>query len=353
MCSAITLYSIVMMICLCFGTYSLITNDDLSEKLKETYDKIIKYCVRFILLCPQILSMIIVPLESRKIVSYMNHWRQFSVHFNNIIGCSLPFSLVNLIPTTIILSIITLVCTTFLESGNLLEGFSMMKIILYNGISIFPILLMLYWFFICLYITHIGKILSSSLVKILEMNPSSQQISDYRHLWLDLCDLTMELPSSMLMTTLVSFICNFVAFVFCCYGCFTELFQQHLINFLEFLLPLIMCTIIFVGYCDGAYKVKQKLSFEFLEAILLCKLLPLKESSRQEMELLIDTIQSNPPIMHLTGLFIISRNILVQIVSMSTTYMVVLLQFRISADEIIPDETLPAQPNISEVSLNE
>uniref|UniRef100_A0A1B6BWV7 Gustatory receptor n=1 Tax=Clastoptera arizonana TaxID=38151 RepID=A0A1B6BWV7_9HEMI len=266
MCSAITLYSIVMMICLCFGTYSLITNDDLSEKLKETYDKIIKYCVRFILLCPQILSMIIVPLESRKIVSYMNHWRQFS---------------------------------------------------------------------------------------ILEMNPSSQQISDYRHLWLDLCDLTMELPSSMLMTTLVSFICNFVAFVFCCYGCFTELFQQHLINFLEFLLPLIMCTIIFVGYCDGAYKVKQKLSFEFLEAILLCKLLPLKESSRQEMELLIDTIQSNPPIMHLTGLFIISRNILVQIVSMSTTYMVVLLQFRISADEIIPDETLPAQPNISEVSLNE
>lgn len=96
------------------------------------------------------------------------------------------------------------------------------------------------------------------------MNPSGQQISEFRHLWLELCDLSLELPSSMLLAVLSVFISIFIAFVFCCYGCFTELFQQHFDTFFEFILPLTVCMVIFIGYCDGAYKVRQKVNMTYI-----------------------------------------------------------------------------------------
>nr|AXY87930.1 gustatory receptor 22.1 [Subpsaltria yangi] len=74
-----------------------------------------------------------------------------------------------------------------------------------------------------------------------------------------------------------------------------------------------------------------KLGFEMINTLLACKMRHLKKETQQEIEMFLDIIEADPPVISIKGYFILNRQIFTAAVSTAVTYLVVLVQFKISS----------------------
>nr|AXY87932.1 gustatory receptor 22.3 [Subpsaltria yangi] len=73
------------------------------------------------------------------------------------------------------------------------------------------------------------------------------------------------------------------------------------------------------------------LGFEMINTLLACKMRHLKKETQQEIEMFLDIIEADPPVISIKGYFILNRQIFTAAVSTAVTYLVVLVQFKISS----------------------
>ncbi|KAG5869639.1 hypothetical protein JTB14_006058 [Gonioctena quinquepunctata] len=115
------------------------------------------------------------------------------------------------------------------------------------------------------------------------------------------------------------------------YGCLTEILD-HGLSFKEaglFLISFYCMTLLFI-ICNEAHFASHKMGPEFRERLLNVNLGAVDNRTRQEVNMFLTAIDKNPPIMNLNGYVDVNRKLISSTVTSMATYLVMLMQFRLS-----------------------
>ncbi|XP_069673090.1 gustatory and odorant receptor 22-like [Periplaneta americana] len=94
----------------------------------------------------------------------------------------------------------------------------------------------------------------------------------------------------------------------------------------------IMAFVLFV-VCDSANKATLSIGDRFRDGILTARLSANDMYVKEQLDLFLTVISTNPPRLSLGGFVIVNRALYVSLGSMMATYLIVLLQFNLSSNE--------------------
>ncbi|CAG9830131.1 unnamed protein product [Diabrotica balteata] len=115
------------------------------------------------------------------------------------------------------------------------------------------------------------------------------------------------------------------------YGCLTEILD-HGLSLKEaglFLISFYCMSLLFI-ICNAAHQTSHKMGPEFRERLLNVNLGAVDRRTRQEVNMFLTAIDKNPPIMNLNGYANINRRLISSATTSMATYLVMLMQFRLS-----------------------
>uniref|UniRef100_A0A1I8NQP4 Gustatory receptor n=1 Tax=Stomoxys calcitrans TaxID=35570 RepID=A0A1I8NQP4_STOCA len=266
-----------------------------------------------------------------QVAIFKNMWTNYQLKFYKVTGTPIEFP--NLYPLTWGLCIFSWVLSIAI---NLSQYFLQPDFKLWYTFAYYPLIAMLngfcsLWYINCTAFGIASKALSESLQKTLKSDKPAQKITEYRYLWVDLSHMMQQLGraySNMYgMYCLVVFFTTIIA----TYGSFSEILD-HGATFKEIGLFVIVfyCMSLLYIICNEAHHASQKVGLDFQTQLLNINLTAVDTSTQKEVEMFLVAIAKNPPTMNLDGYATINRELITSNVSFMATYLVVLLQFKIT-----------------------
>jgi gustatory receptor len=107
---------------------------------------------------------------------------------------------------------------------------------------------------------------------------------------------------------------------------------DHGVTFKElglFIIVVYCMSLLFI-ICNEAHVASSRVGLNFQEILLNVNLTTCDVQTQKEIELFLVTIEKNPPIMNLNGYTNINRSLISANLSFMATYLVVLMQFKLS-----------------------
>jgi gustatory receptor len=107
---------------------------------------------------------------------------------------------------------------------------------------------------------------------------------------------------------------------------------DHGVTFKElglFIIVVYCMSLLFI-ICNEAHVASSRVGLNFQEILLNVNLTTCDVSTQKEIEMFLVTIEKNPPIMNLNGYTNINRSLISANLSFMATYLVVLMQFKLS-----------------------
>nr|UZH23402.1 gustatory receptor 21a-2 [Anastrepha ludens] len=187
------------------------------------------------------------------------------------------------------------------------------------------------WYINCTAFGTASRALSASLEMTLMSDKPAKKLTEYRHLWVDLSHMMQQLGraySNMYgMYCLVVFFTTIIA----TYGSLSEI-MDHGATYKEVGLFVIVfyCMSLLYIICNEAHYATQSVGLDFQTKLLNVDLTVVDSATQKEVEMFLMAITKNPPIMNLDGYANINRELITSNVSFMATYLVVLLQFKIT-----------------------
>ncbi|CAH1164258.1 unnamed protein product [Phaedon cochleariae] len=187
------------------------------------------------------------------------------------------------------------------------------------------------WYINCTAKGRAAGWLAENLHNALQSSDPASRLAEYRDLWVDLSHMMQQLGKAysgmygmycvlILLTTIVA-----------SYGCLTEILD-HGLSFKEaglFLISFYCMTLLYI-ICNEAHYASHKMGPEFRERLLNVNIGVVDIRTRQEVHMFLTAIDKNPPIMNLNGYANINRKLITSTVTSMATYLVMLMQFRLS-----------------------
>ncbi|XP_037960969.1 gustatory and odorant receptor 21a [Teleopsis dalmanni] len=266
-----------------------------------------------------------------QVAIFKNMWTNYQLKFLKVTGSAIVFP--NLYPLTWALCIFSWGLSIVV---NLSQYFLQPDFELWYTFAYYPIIAMLncfcsLWYINCNAFGTASLALSNSLQQTLKGDKPAQKLTEYRHLWVDLSHMMQQLGraySNMYgMYCLVIFFTTIIA----TYGSLSEIID-HGATYKEVGLFVIVfyCMGLLYIICNEAHYASQKVGLDFQTKLLNVNLTAVDSATQKEVRMFLDAIAKNPPIMNLDGYANINRELITSNVSFMATYLVVLLQFKIT-----------------------
>ncbi|XP_073821675.1 gustatory and odorant receptor 21a-like [Musca autumnalis] len=266
-----------------------------------------------------------------QVAIFKNMWTNYQLKFYKVTGTPIVFP--NLYPLTWGLCIFSWVLSIAI---NLSQYFLQPDFKFWYTFAYYPLIAMLncfcsLWYINCTAFGIASKALSENLRKTLRDDKPAEKLCEYRYLWVDLSHMMQQLGraySNMYgMYCLVVFFTTIIA----TYGSFSEILD-HGATYKEVGLFVIVfyCMSLLYIICNEAHHASQKVGFDFQSQLLNVNLTAVDTATQREVEMFLVAIAKNPPTMNLDGYATINRELITSNVSVMATYLVVLLQFKIT-----------------------
>ncbi|BFF95595.1 gustatory and odorant receptor 21a [Drosophila madeirensis] len=266
-----------------------------------------------------------------QVAIFKNMWTNYQYKFFKTTGSPIVFP--NLYPLTWSLCIFSWVLSIAI---NLSQYFLQPDFRLWYTFAYYPIIAMLncfcsLWYINCNAFGTASRALSDALQTTIRGEKPAQKLTEYRHLWVDLSHMMQQLGraySNMYgMYCLVIFFTTIIA----TYGSISEILD-HGATYKEVGLFVIVfyCMGLLYIICNEAHYASRKVGLDFQTKLLNINLTSVDAATQKEVEMLLVAINKNPPIMNLDGYANINRELITTNITFMATYLVVLLQFKIT-----------------------
>ncbi|XP_060536116.1 gustatory and odorant receptor 22-like [Cylas formicarius] len=297
----------------------------------KRFDEYIYGVIFLSILIPHFLLPVGAWTNGHEVAKFKNMWTRFQLKYYRVTGTRVVFKNLTLITYSLcifswVVAVIVMLAQYYLQPDMLL----------WHTFGYYHILAMLnclcsLWFINCTAKGRAAGWLAENLHNALQSRDSANRLAEYRDLWVDLSHMMQQLGKAysgmyalycllVLLTTIVA-----------TYGTVTEVLD-HGLSFKEgglFLIAFYCITLLFI-ICNEAHSASKKMGLEFRERLLRVNLSAIDSKTVQEIHMFLTAIEKNPPIMNLNGYANINRKLISSTVTSAATYLVMLMQFRLT-----------------------
>ncbi|CAH1112366.1 unnamed protein product [Psylliodes chrysocephalus] len=290
------------------------------------------YAIIFIsILIPHFLLPIGAWTNGSEVAKFKNMWTKFQYKYYCVTGTPVVFK--NLSAISYGLCVISWLVGVLIM---LAQFYLQPDMLLWHTYAYFHILAMLnclcsLWFINCTAKGRAARWLSENLHNALQSSDPASRLAEYRDLWVDLSHMMQQLGKAYSGMYAMYLILILLTTVVASYGCLTEILD-HGLSFKEaglFLIAIYCMALLFI-ICNAGHQTTHKMGAEFRERLLSVNIGAVDQRTRQEVNMFLTAIDKNPPIMNLNGYANVNRKLISSVITSMATYLVMLMQFRLS-----------------------
>ncbi|XP_062546368.1 gustatory and odorant receptor 22 [Armigeres subalbatus] len=297
----------------------------------KRFDEVIYNIIFMSLLVPHFLLPFASWRNGSQVAKFKNMWTDFQYKYLMVTGKPIVFP--QLYPITWALCVVSWIVSIviILSQYYLQPDFQLTHTFAY-----YHILAMLngfcsLWFVNCNAFRTTSKAFSLELMDILGTEKPADKLTEYRHLWLDLSHMMQQLGKAYSNMYGIYCLVIFFTTIIATYGALSEI-MEHGATYKEvglFVIVLYCMGLLFV-ICNEAHHASRRVGLNFQERLLNVNLTAVDKATQKEVEMFLVAIDKNPPTMNLDGYANINRGLLTSNISFMATYLVVLMQFKLT-----------------------
>lgn len=283
------------------------------------------------ILVPHFLLPIASWRNGTEVAKFKNMWTHYQLQFLKVTGTPIVFP--NLYPLTWTLCVFSwgLSIAIILSQYYLQPDFRF-----WHTFAYYHIIAMLngfcsLWYINCTAFGTASKALAVQLKDTLESEKPAKKLTEYRHLWVDLSHMMQQLGKAYSRMYGIYCLVIFFTTIIATYGSLSEIID-HGATYKEvglFVIVFYCMSLLFI-ICNEAYHASRKVGLDFQERLLNVNLTAVDSATQKEVEMFLVAIAKNPPIMNLDGYANINRQLITSNISFMATYLVVLMQFKLT-----------------------
>uniref|UniRef100_A0A6P7F900 Gustatory receptor n=1 Tax=Diabrotica virgifera virgifera TaxID=50390 RepID=A0A6P7F900_DIAVI len=320
-----------------FGVETIFVTRVFQERLNlvllpgKRFDEYIYAIIFLSILIPHFLLPIGAWTNGLEVAKFKNMWTKFQYKYYCVTGTPIIFKDLTVITWSLcivswVIGILMMLAQFYLQPDMLL----------WHSIAYYHILAMLnclcsLWYINCRAKGRVARWLSENLHNALNSSDPATRLAEYRDLWVDLSHMMQQLGRAYSGMYAMYCILVLLTTVVAAYGCLTEILD-HGLSLKEaglFLISFYCMSLLFI-ICNAAHQTSHKMGPEFRERLLNVNLAAVDRRTRQEVNMFLTAIDKNPPIMNLNGYANINRRLISSCTTSMATYLVMLMQFRLS-----------------------
>ncbi|KAF9420053.1 hypothetical protein HW555_003647 [Spodoptera exigua] len=289
----------------------------------KRFDEVIYNIIFLSILIPHFLLPIASWRHGPQVAIFKNMWTHYQLKYLKITGTPIVFP--NLYSLTWGLCVFSwgLSFAVILSQHYLQDDFE-----LWHSFAYYHIIAM---YINCNAFGTASRGLAMNLHKALGAEHPALKVAQYRHLWVDLSHMMQQLGRAY--SNMYGIYCMVIFFTttISLYGALSEILE-HGLSYKEMGLFVIVgyCMTLLYIICNEAYHASRKVGLEFQVRLLNVNLGAIDRSTQREVEMFLVAISKNPPIMNLDGFTNINRELFTANVSFMSTYLIVLMQFKLT-----------------------
>lgn len=297
----------------------------------KRFDEVIYNVIFISILAPHFLLPFASWRNGSEVAKFKNMWTNYQVRYwrvtNQVISFPILYSLTwGLSLFSWFLSIVIIFSQYYLQPDfPIIHTFAYFHIIaMLNGFCSL-------WYINCTAFGIASRELCLNLHRTLESAKPSAKLTEYRHLWIDLSHLMQQLGRAYSNMYGIYCLVIFFTTIIAAYGSLSEILDRGL-TYKEVGLFVIVgyCMTLLFIICNEAHIASYKVGVEFQEKLFNVNLTAVDSTTQKEVEMFLVAIAKNPPTMNLDGYANINRELITSNLSFMATYLVVLLQFKLT-----------------------
>ncbi|XP_015837537.1 gustatory and odorant receptor 22 [Tribolium castaneum] len=316
----------------------------------KRFDEYIYGIIFLSILIPHFLLPVAAWTNGTEVAKFKNMWTRFQLKYYQVTGTPIIFHNLTLITYSLC------VISWAVGIGIMLAQYYLQAdMLLWHTFGYYHILAMLnclcsLWFINCTAKGRVAVWMCNNLHKALESRNPAKILGAYRDLWVDLSHMMQQLGKAY--SGMYSMYCLLILLttIVASYGSVTEIMDQG-ISFKEaglFMIAFYCMTLLYI-ICNEGHHATRKMGPEFRERLLNVNLSAVDQKTRQEVHMFLMAIEKNPPIMNLNGYANVNRKLISSTVTSIATYLVMLMQFRLT---LMRNAQLAARRAIANVSVS-
>ncbi|KAJ3649717.1 hypothetical protein Zmor_021442 [Zophobas morio] len=297
----------------------------------KRFDEYIYGIIFLSILIPHFMLPVAAWTNGAEVAKFKNMWTRFQLKYFQVTGTPIIFRNLSLITYTLcimswVMGVAVMLAQFYLQTDMLL----------WHTFGYYHILAMLnclcsLWFINCTAKGRVAVWMVQNLHKALESPDPANLLGAYRDLWVDLSHMMQQLGKAY--SGMYSMYCLLILLttIVASYGSVTEIMDQGL-SFKEaglFIIAFYCMTLLYV-ICNEAHHASRKMGPQFRETLLNVNLSAVDQRTRQEVNMFLTAIDKNPPTMNLNGYANVNRKLISSTVTSIVTYLVMLMQFRLT-----------------------
>ncbi|KAE8573479.1 gustatory and odorant receptor 22 [Halyomorpha halys] len=272
-------------------------------------------------------------LQNSRMAHYLNLWNDFQLNWEATFGEKLELMYKRTVLIYVAVIIPAVVLFLVFEQYSTLHD-PWLYFLPYFFTIVSTALVLVLWSLTCIELKRLSEDVSLKLIASLETKPNKWLLKRWRHLWLDLRQLTMSLGtdlSAVLMSIMLTFSTTFLL------GLYNGLVQ--LISYdiswkaIGYLCASTFSLAIVFTICDAGHRATSAVASCTLTAVLKAKISMVNAEVRHEIFLILESIKAGAPDIQLGGFVTLNRPLVVSLISNTLTYLIVLLQFKVNEEE--------------------
>jgi gustatory receptor len=297
----------------------------------KRFDEIIYNIIFLSILVPHFLLPVASWRNGSQVAIFKNMWTNFQVRYMKVTGNIIEFPILSPITWSLCFVSWGVSIAIVLSQFYLQPDFSLIHTFAY-----YHILAMLngfcsLWFINCTAFGLASRALQANLRETLVSLKPAKKLAELRNLWFDLSHMMQQLGKAY--SNMYGIYCLIIFFttIIASYGALSEIID-HGFTFKElglFIIVLYCMTLLFI-ICNEAYLASRRVGLGFQEILLNVNLTTVDIATQKEIEMFLVAIDKNPPTMNLDGYTNINRELITSNVSFMATYLVVLMQFKLT-----------------------
>uniref|UniRef100_A0A146LX95 Gustatory receptor n=1 Tax=Lygus hesperus TaxID=30085 RepID=A0A146LX95_LYGHE len=285
-----------------------------------------------------IVNIILLPLshlgEWQKLARYINEWDEFLVTYKYMTGNDLKIKLKAYVYTVLTVIPATSLLATYAEQETMVIRnvlHRILYIMLFSGTSFVS----MFWIMSHVVVQRIAVYLKSEILKLGANSKSRSYISAIevhrlRYLWARATSLLHKSGECLGLSMMIISLTNAAGFVIAAYGVIVGVMEFNQVAIAHHSVNVIAgIAYIFAG-TESGYQSTQKMGDEIMAALSAIDLSGINEVTFREINMFLQIMSLNPPIVTCAGVVTISRSFLTSVFSNTVTYLIVLLQFKTS-----------------------
>ncbi|XP_055547227.1 gustatory and odorant receptor 22 isoform X2 [Wyeomyia smithii] len=293
----------------------------------KRFDEVIYNIIFMSILVPHFLLPLASWRNGSEVAKFKNMWTDYQYKYLVVTGKPIVFP--KLYPITWALCVVSwsLSIAIILSQYYLQSDFQFSHTFAYYHIIAMLNGFCSLWFVNCTAFGTASRAFANELSNVLATEHPADKLTEYRHLWVDLSHMMQQLGKAYSNMYGIYCLVIFFTTIIATYGALSEIIE-HGATYKEvglFVIVFYCMSLLFI-ICNEAHHASKR----FQERLLNVNLSAVDKATQKEVEMFLVAIDKNPPTMNLDGYATINRGLITSNLSFMATYLVVLMQFKLT-----------------------